>query len=225
VGRKKKLHHFVENETFDNLFQFSFEQIQAESFSLKGKWHAGFFKNQHPIVLELGCGKGEYTIGLARTNPDKNFIGMDVKGARLWRGLKTASEESITNVAFIRSRIELIENYFGPNEISEIWITFPDPQPRQARERKRLTSPKFLEIYRKFLSKDGIIHLKTDSDLLFEFTSEMIKNEQHNTLFSTNDLYATEQEMEVKNIRTFYEQRWLNEGLTIKYVAFRLNEA
>lgn len=225
MGRKKKLHHFVENETFDNLFQFSFEQIQAEPFSLKGNWHTGFFKNNHPIVLELGCGKGEYTIGLARTNPDKNFIGMDVKGARLWRGLKTASEESISNVAFIRSRIELIENYFGNNEVSEIWITFPDPQPRQARERKRLTSPKFLEIYRKFLTKDGIIHLKTDSDLLYDFTCEMIEKEKHTPLFSTNDLYATTQQMEVKNIRTFYEQRWLNEGLTIKYIAFRLNEA
>jgi tRNA (guanine-N7-)-methyltransferase len=225
VGKKKKLDHFVENETFDNLFQFSFEQIQAESFSLKGNWHNGFFKNHNPIVLELGCGKGEYTIGLARTNPDKNYIGMDVKGARLWRGLKTASEESISNVAFIRSRIELIENYFGDNEVSEIWITFPDPQPRQARERKRLTSPKFLEIYRKFLTKDGIIHLKTDSDLLYDFTCEMIENEKHTPLFSTNDLYATTQQMEVKNIRTFYEQRWLNEGLTIKYIAFRLNEA
>jgi tRNA (guanine-N7-)-methyltransferase len=225
VGKKKKLDHFVENETFDNLFQFSFEQIQAESFSLKGNWHNGFFKNHNPIVLELGCGKGEYTIGLARTNPDKNYIGMDVKGARLWRGLKTASEESISNVAFIRSRIELIENYFGDNEVSEIWITFPDPQPRQARERKRLTSPKFLEIYRKILTKDGIIHLKTDSDLLYDFTCEMIENEKHTPLFSTNDLYATTQQMEVKNIRTFYEQRWLNEGLTIKYIAFRLNEA
>ncbi len=225
MGKKKKLDHFVENETFDNLFQFSFEQIQAESFSLKGNWHNGFFKNHNPIVLELGCGKGEYTIGLARTNPDKNYIGMDVKGARLWRGLKTASEESISNVAFIRSRIELIENYFGDNEVSEIWITFPDPQPRQARERKRLTSPKFLEIYRKILTKDGIIHLKTDSDLLYDFTCEMIENEKHTPLFSTNDLYATTQQMEVKNIRTFYEQRWLNEGLTIKYIAFRLNEA
>ena len=225
MGKKKKLDHFVENETFDNLFQFSFEQIQAESFSLKGNWHNGFFKNHNPIVLELGCGKGEYTIGLARTNPDKNYIGMDVKGARLWRGLKTASEESISNVAFIRSRIELIEHYFGDNEVSEIWITFPDPQPRQARERKRLTSPKFLEIYRKFLTKDGIIHLKTDSDLLYDFTCEMIENEKHTPLFSTNDLYATTQQMEVKNIRTFYEQRWLNEGLTIKYIAFRLNEA
>ena len=225
MGKKKKLDHFVENETFDNLFQFSFEQIQAESFSLKGNWHNGFFKNHNPIVLELGCGKGEYTIGLARTNPDKNYIGMDVKGARLWRGLKTASEESISNVAFIRSRIELIDNYFGDNEVSEIWITFPDPQPRQARERKRLTSPKFLEIYRKFLTKDGIIHLKTDSDLLYDFTCEMIENEKHTPLFSTNDLYATTQQMEVKNIRTFYEQRWLNEGLTIKYIAFRLNEA
>jgi tRNA (guanine-N7-)-methyltransferase len=224
VGRKKKLHHFVENETFGNLFQVTFEQLQTESFALKGNWHTDFFKNQHPIVLELGCGKGEYTIGLARTNPDKNFIGIDVKGARLWRGLKTASEESIPNVAFIRSRIELIGHFFGPDEVSEIWITFPDPQPRQARERKRLTSPFFLKIYRQFLSKDGIIHLKTDSDLLYAFTCETIENEKHTALFSTNDLYAIEQPMEVKNIRTFYEQRWLNEGLTIKYVTFRLHE-
>jgi tRNA (guanine-N7-)-methyltransferase len=224
VGRKKKLHHFVENETFDNLFQRTFEQVQAEVFPLKGNWHTNFFKNQNPIVLELGCGKGEYTVGLARTNPDKNFIGIDVKGARLWRGLKTAHEESLPNVAFIRSRIELIGHYFGPDEISEIWITFPDPQPLKSRERKRLTSPKFLDVYRNFLSKDGIIHLKTDSDLLYDFTCEMIEMEKHNLLFSTNDLYAIEQPMEVKNIRTFYEQRWLNEGLTIKYVTFRLKE-
>lgn len=224
MGRKKKLHHFVENETFGNLFQRTFEQVQAEEFPLKGNWHTDFFKNQNPIVLELGCGKGEYTVGLARTNPDKNFIGIDVKGARLWRGLKTADEESLPNVAFIRSRIELIGHYFGPDEISEIWITFPDPQPRQSRERKRLTSPKFLDVYRNFLSKDGIIHLKTDSVLLYDFTCEMIEKENHTLLFSTNDLYAIEQPMEVKNIRTFYEQRWLNEGLTIKYVIFQLKK-
>lgn len=222
MGRKKKLIHFAENDTFDNLFQCGFEEITTNGFPLKGNWHKDFFHNDNPIVLELGCGKGEYTVGLARNNPQKNFIGIDIKGARLWRGLNTAKDESLANVAFIRSRIEMIEHYFSTDEVSEIWITFPDPQPRKTRERKRLTSPWFLAKYKLFLLKDGIIHLKTDSDLMYEYTCEMIENEQHIALFSTNDLYATAEPMDVKNIRTFYEQRWLNEGLTIKYVAFRL---
>lgn len=225
MGRKKKLIHFAENETFGNLFQYNFEQLQNEGFPLKGQWNSEFFKNDHPIVLELGCGKGEYTIGLSKANPQTNFIGVDVKGARLWRGLKTARDENIQNTAFVRTHIELIEHYFGPDEVSEIWITFPDPQPRLPHVKRRLTSPAFLMRYRKFLQKDGIIHLKTDSQLLYDFTLETIENEGHTLVYNTQDLYNESGEMEVKNIHTFYEQHWLRQGLSIKYIVFKLRHA
>lgn len=223
MGRKKKLIHFAENETFGNLFQYNFEQLRHEEFSLKSHWHDKFFGNPHPIVLELGCGKGEYTVGLAKAHPLKNFIGVDIKGARLWRGLKTCRDENIVNAAFVRSRIELIEHFFGLGEVSEIWITFPDPQPRQSRIRKRLTSPAFLNRYKMFLKSDGIIHLKTDSQLLYEYTLETIHHDGHTLLYHSEDLYAEEKNLEVKNIRTFYEQQWLQQGLSIKYVEFQLH--
>jgi tRNA (guanine-N7-)-methyltransferase len=222
VGSKNKLKRFAENETFDNLFQLNYEQLYQETFHLKGKWSSDFFKNDHPIVLELGCGKGEYTIGLAQQKPDFNFIGVDIKGARLWRGLKTAHEKNMQNVAFLRTRIELINYFFSENEVSEIWITFPDPQPRNSREKKRLTSPIFLERYRQFLKKDGIIHLKTDSDLLYNYTMESLEERLNPVQYSTDDLYATNEELEVKQIRTFYEQIWLSQGLKIKYIRFGL---
>jgi tRNA (guanine-N7-)-methyltransferase len=222
VGSKNKLKRFAENETFDNLFQLSYEQLYQEDFHLKGKWSKEFFKNDNPIILELGCGKGEYTIGLARQKPDCNFIGVDIKGARLWRGLKTAHEQNMKNVAFLRTRIELINNYFSENEVSEIWITFPDPQPRNSREKKRLTSPRFLERYRHFLKKDGVIHLKTDSDLLYQYTMDSLEAHSNPVEYHTEDLYAIAEEMEVKQIRTFYEQIWLGQGLKIKYIRFGL---
>lgn len=222
MGSKNKLKRFAENETFDNLFQLSYEQLYQEDFHLKGKWSKEFFKNDNPIILELGCGKGEYTIGLARQKPDCNFIGVDIKGARLWRGLKTAHEQNMKNVAFLRTRIELINNYFSENEVSEIWITFPDPQPRNSREKKRLTSPRFLERYRHFLKKDGVIHLKTDSDLLYQYTMDSLEAHSNPIEYHTEDLYAVAEEMEVKHIRTFYEQIWLGQGLKIKYIRFGL---
>ncbi len=225
MGRKKKLLHFAENESFNNLFQLQFEQLQEKEFQLRGHWKTDFFGNQNPLVLELGCGKGEYTVGLAEANPEKNFIGLDIKGARLWRGLKTTQEKGLNNVAFVRTRIELIGHLFGLEEVNEIWITFPDPQPRQARVKKRLTSPSFLDRYRQFLHPDGLIHLKTDSDLLYDYTIETIKDQKHHLVYHTNNLYANAEEMEVKNIRTFYEQQWLNQGLTIKYLVFRLCHA
>lgn len=224
MGRKKKLQHFAENFTFDNLFQFRFEQLISTGFPLKSKW-SGFFGNNHPIVLELGCGKGEYTIGLARQNPETNFIGVDIKGARLWRGLKDAQLEEIPNVAFVRTRIELIEHFFGTQEVSEIWITFPDPQPQASRERKRLTNQRFLERYRSFLREDGVIHLKTDSTLLYEYTLQVIRDNNHVVLSSTDNLYEHQGEEVVKSIRTFYEQKWLAMGIPIKYIRFSLSHA
>ena len=220
MGRKTKLIHFSENLTFGNYFHYTYEEMATKGVPLKGKWNSDFFKNDRPIVLELGCGKGEYTVGLARSRKQTNHIGIDIKGARMWRGLKTSQEENLTNVAFVRSYIEMIENFFAPEEISEIWITFPDPQPQKAR--KRLTSPLFLQRYRSFLKKDGIMHLKTDSDLLYEYTLEVIKEQKLPLHYHSNDLYANDDELEVKSIRTFYEQKWLNEGLSIKYIRFGL---
>lgn len=221
MGSKNKLRRFAENLTFDNLFQVPYEQI-VKGFEYKGRWSKGFFKNNNEIVLELACGKGEYTIGLARKHPDKNFIGVDIKGARMWKGLKTAQEENLKNVAFIRTRINLIEYYFGPDEVSEIWITFPDPQPRKLKIGKRLTSPWFLNTYSKFLKPGGIIHLKTDNIIFFEYTLDVIKEKQHELLYSTYDVYKTEQDNELTQIQTFYEKKWLEHGTKIKYLRFKL---
>jgi tRNA (guanine-N7-)-methyltransferase len=222
VGSKNKLRRFAENLTFDNLFQIPYEQI-IKGFEYKGKWREGFFRNDHEIILELGCGKGEYTIGLARNHPDKNFIGVDIKGARIWRGLKTAEEENLFNVAFIRTRINQVEYYFGHNEVSEIWITFPDPQPRKLKISKRLTSPGFLDAYSKFLKPGGIIHLKTDNIIFFEYTLDVIKEAKHELLYSTYDVYTTEKDNELTQIQTFYEKKWLEHGTKIKYLKFKLN--
>lgn len=224
MSSKNKLQRFAENETSEKLFQIGYHQLKEETFPLKGKWSSSFFKNNHPIVLELGCGKGEYTVGLAGKYPEKNFIGMDIKGARIWRGLKNASEQQLENVAFVRTRIEMIENFFGTNEVSEIWITFPDPQPQKSRERKRLTSFRFLDRYRKILKKGGLIHLKTDSELLYDYTLQTLNESLLTIHYATSDLYATDDELEVKSIRTFYEQMWLSQGLKIKYIRFSLDE-
>jgi tRNA (guanine-N7-)-methyltransferase len=222
VGKKRKLQRFAENETFTNLFQYNFEQLQQSGFPLKGLWREKFFKNENPIVLELGCGKGEYTVGLAEARKSSNHIGMDIKGARMWRGLRDAQEKEMNNVAFIRSKIELVEHFFGEQEVDEIWITFPDPQPQKSRIRKRLTSPRFLENYRKFLKTGGIVHLKTDSDLLYEYTREVIEAEKLPVYYDSADLYAEDSDLEVKKIQTFYEKIWLTQGLKIKYLRFGL---
>jgi tRNA (guanine-N7-)-methyltransferase len=220
---KNKLQRFAENLTFENFFQYTYEDLQSQGFPLKDRWHSDFFRNNNPIVIELGCGKGEYTVGLGEAYPGKNHIGIDIKGARMWRGLTTSNEKQLANIAFIRTRIELICNFFDKDEVSEIWITFPDPQPQSSRERKRLTAPRFLKTYQKFLKPGGIIHLKTDSLLLYEYTLETIKQLQHHIHYHTPDLYNSEEELLVKSIRTFYEQMWLDQGLSIKYIQFSLN--
>ena len=227
MSKKNKLQKFEENRSFDNLFQYSYERIMEEGFPLQGKWHSDFFRNDNPIVLELGCGKGEYTVGLARAHRDINYIGVDIKGARMWRGLTQAREEGLTNVAFIRTRIDQIEHFFAPDEVSEIWVTFPDPHPGEGERnaRHRLTSPEFLERYRKIVRTDGILNLKTDSPIMYEFTlHEVIEKQGLPLLYATDDLYANDDDLEVKTIRTFYEQMWLDQGLTIKYLRFKIND-
>ena len=227
MSKKNKLQKFEENRSFDNLFQYSYERIMEEGFPLQGKWHSDFFHNDNPIVLELGCGKGEYTVGLARAHSDINYIGVDIKGARMWRGLTQAREEGLRNVAFIRARIDQIEHFFSPEEVSEIWVTFPDPHPGEGERnaRHRLTSPEFLERYRKIVRHDGILNLKTDSPIMYEFTlHEVIEKQSLPLLYATEDLYANNDDLEVKTIRTFYEQMWLDQGLTIKYLRFGINK-
>ena len=227
MSKKNKQQKFEENRSFDNLFQYSYERIMEEGFPLQGKWHSDFFRNDNPIVLELGCGKGEYTVGLARAHRDINYIGVDIKGARMWRGLTQAREEGLTNVAFIRTRIDQIEHFFAPDEVSEIWVTFPDPHPGEGERnaRHRLTSPEFLERYRKIVRPDGILNLKTDSPIMYEFTlHEVIEKQGLPLLYATDDLYANDDDLEVKTIRTFYEQMWLDQGLTIKYLRFKIND-
>ena len=218
---KNKLQRFAENETFKHLFQPSPKEMLTNDFFLKGKWNSDYFKNNHPIILEVGCGKGEYTVGLARKYKNKNFIGIDIKGSRLWRGSKTVKEENMKNVAFIRNKVEFSTSFFSENEISEIWITFPDPQIKKIK--KRLTSARFLKMYSEILNSKGIIHLKTDSVLMHEFTKEIIKINKLETVFETNDLYNSEISGEVKEIKTFYEQIFLEEGLKITYLQFKLN--
>lgn len=218
---KNKLARFEENLSFENFFQPNYDDIK-EGFALKGKWAKEFFKNDNPLILELGCGKGEYSVGLAKRYPDKNFIGIDIKGARMWRGCKTSVEDKMKNIAFLRSRIELIEFYFDENEVDEIWITFPDPQPRRIKENKRLTSPPFLKRYANILKPDGIVHLKTDAYILYLYTLEIIEEWGHKILFSTDNLYNSGIEDDVMGIQTFYEQMFLEQGKRINYVKFQL---
>jgi tRNA (guanine-N7-)-methyltransferase len=218
-----KLEKFAELETFGNCFPLHFETI-SEGFLLKGKWHADFFKNDRPIVVELGCGRGEYTIGLAEKHPEKNFIGVDVKGNRIWTGAKHAIDNHLHHVAFIRTRIDFIEHCFGKNEVDEIWITFPDPQPQKTRARKRLTHPMFLDRYRKFLKENGLVHLKTDSTGLYEYTLEVIKENNLQLIWHTNDLYkeCPDDRKELIEIKTYYEKLFTGKGEDIKYILFKL---
>jgi len=213
---KNKLQRFAENETFDNLFQHNHFNARTEPFLLKGKWHSDYFKNDHPIVLELGCGRGEYTIGMAQRFPEKNFIGIDRKGARIWRGCKDGIEQNLKNVAFLRVKIEDIEYYFAQNEVHEIWVTFPDPQPRK--ERRRLISPNFISKYKKILDPTGIVHLKTDSRELYEYVTETAPTEQWNIMENIANVYENGAPSILTEIQTFYERKWLLEGKAISYI-------
>ena len=219
---KDKLRRFAENLTFDCMIQPEFEDIFHRDHPLKGRWHQDFFHNDKPIVLELGCGKGEYTIALAQRDPDRNYIGIDIKGARMWRGAKTATENQMKNVAFVRTRIEFINSFFGEGEISEIWITFPDPQLKTRRAKKRLTAPLFLERYAKMLSEDGVINLKTDSQHLFAYTSAVIDHFSLPCEVANDDIYGSGYADEVLSVKTAYEQMFLERGLPITYTRFSL---
>jgi tRNA (guanine-N7-)-methyltransferase len=223
---KRKLQRFAENATFNHFFQPLWEEL-ASGFPLRGKWNSDFFGNNNPVIIEMGCGKGEYTVDLSDKYPGRNFIGIDKKGARMWRGAKTSIEENRKNVAFVRTRAENIDLVFGPAEVDEIWITFPEPQPNSPRHSKRFTSPEFISRYRKLLKPGGIIHLKTDSDLFYTYTLEVISESSHELLYNNSDLYANPSDPEVKDVvdvQTHYEKIWLSQGLTIKYLRFRLKE-
>jgi tRNA (guanine-N7-)-methyltransferase len=213
---KDKLKRFAEIANFDNVIQLDAGK------PYRGKWASDFFKNNNPVVLELACGKGEYTVNLAQMFPDKNFIGIDYKGNRIWRGAKTAIEEGINNVAFLRIQIELIVDYFAENEIDEIWITFPDPQPQISREKKRLTSPRFLNYYRQILRPGAFINLKTDNDGLHEYTGQVIVDQHLNLVAKTEDLYHSEFADEVLSIKTYYEKKYLKHDKNINYLKYSL---
>ena len=221
MGSKNKLKRFKENETFENVIQPERNELTFDKFSIKGKWKTDFFNNDNPVVLELGCGKGEYTIHLAKTNPNRNYIGVDIKGSRFWRGAKTALEFGLKNVAFLRTQIELISFCFGENEIDEIWITFPDPQMKYKREKLRLTNPNFLKNYKRVLKPDGVINLKTDNEFLFGYTLGVIAN-QGEILYAHHDIYNNSNPpQKAIDIQTFYEQKFLLEGKAITFIQFR----
>lgn len=222
MGSKNKLKRFKENETFKNVIQPAREEVISGSFSLKGNW-ASYFGNTNPIVLELGCGKGEYTLGLAIRNPDKNFIGIDIKGARFWRGAKTALDTSLKNVAFLRTQISLIDHVFAKDEVSEIWITFPDPQIKFKRTKHRLTNIDFLKKYASILKKEGVIHLKTDSEFMHGYTLGVLQGLGFEILYSNHDIYRNEgSPNEVLEIQTYYENQYLEKGKPITYTKFRI---
>jgi tRNA (guanine-N7-)-methyltransferase len=225
---KSKLERFAEIKTFKNVLQHAQTEQEVEDLPLKGKWLSEYFKNNNPIVLELGCGKGEYTVGLARKFPNKNFIGSDLKGNRIWVGAKMALEENLDNVAFLRTRIENIQHAFAHGEISEIWITFPDPQPQKTRERKRLTNNRFLDKYKQILKSNGIVQLKTDNEPFFDYTLETIRERGCTILCYSNHLYGEAKNslkveqipIETKEIKTYYEKLFSDKGFDICYVAF-----
>lgn len=218
---KNKLKKFAEMESLNCVYQYPMNVLkELPDCPLRGHWGDEVFHNTNPIVLELGCGKGEYAVGLGRLFPDKNFIGIDIKGARMWTGAKEAEAAGMNNVAFLRTSIHLLEAFFSPGEVSEIWITFPDPQMKKVN--KRLTGTHFLDIYRKVLQPDGIIHLKTDSPFLYTYTTVMLQHNNIIPIAATDDIYGTEYRDIVPPIRTFYEQQWLARGIPSKYVSWRI---
>ena len=219
---KNKLKKFSEMETFQNVFQFPFSVLKEKGFPMKGRWREDFFHNDNPIVLELGCGKGEYAVGLAKKFTNMNFIGVDIKGARMWTGAKESVQKGMTNVAFLRTSIELIAEFFAPGEVDEIWITFPDPQMKKVN--KRLTSVRFMNIYRQILKDNGIMHLKTNSPFLYAYTDASVKLNKFNVEVNTDDLYHSGLADDILEIQTFYEKQWLARGLTIKYIKWHLDQ-
>lgn len=223
MGRKDKLRKFSELNTFANVFQPRFDEVFNKDFYLKGQWHKQVFENSNPIVLELGCGKGEYTVEMAQKFKNKNFIGVDIKGNRMWVGAKQAIDSSIDNVRFIRTSIEHVASFFATNEVSEIWLTFPDPQKEHNRRRKRLTGALFLNRYKQFLQTNGIVHLKTDSQMLHEYTHLVIKKNNLKVNFSTTDLYNSEFANLTYGITTHYEKIYLGKGMPITYLQFCIN--
>ena len=217
---KNKLKKFAEMKGFACALQYPREELLKAPFPHKGSWNTTFFKQAAPIVVELGCGKGEYTVGLAKHDPARNYIGVDIKGARMWTGAKMVEEEQIPNAAFLRAEIENIQQFFVPGEVDEIWITFPDPQ--MQKNRKRLTSTRFLQYYRGLLKENGIINLKTDSPFLYEYTRRLVERNGFEVLANTDDLYGSGMADPVTSIKTFYEQQWLSRGKKIKLISFRL---
>ena len=215
-----KLAKSADLASYPHVFEYPYSVVDNVPFELKGKWGESFFKNDHPIVLELGCGRGEYTVGLGRLFPEKNFIGVDIKGARMWTGATESLREGMKNVAFLRTNIEIIDRFFGANEVSEIWLTFSDPQMKKPT--KRLTSSYFLERYRRFLKDGGLVHVKSDSNFLYTYTKYLIETNSLPVEVMTDDLYHSGQADEILGIRTYYEQQWLDRGLNIKYIKFVL---
>ncbi|PQB05838.1 tRNA (guanosine(46)-N7)-methyltransferase TrmB [Aureitalea marina] len=223
MGSKNKLKRFAENETFANVIQPKRDEVMSGQFSYKGKWGSDFFGNENPIVVELGCGKGEYSVNLARKYPEKNFIGVDIKGARFWRGAKTALSEELSNVAFLRTQIELIDLCFAGQEVDEIWITFPDPQIKYKRTKHRMTNTEFLDKYRQILRPSGLVHLKTDSEFMHGYTIGLLHGLGEEILYAHHDVYGNDMSPEeVTGIQTFYESQYLEQGKKITYLRFRL---
>ncbi|MBR5828336.1 MAG: tRNA (guanosine(46)-N7)-methyltransferase TrmB [Paludibacteraceae bacterium] len=223
---KNKLKKFAEMETFSNVFQCGIKDLEnSDVRNMAGNWRKKYFNNNNPIVLELGCGRGEYTVGLAQKNPDKNYIGIDIKGARMWAGAKQAELAKMNNVAFLRTNIEMIHHFFSEGEVDEIWITFPDPQMKKAT--KRLTSTYFMERYRQILKPNGIVHLKTDSPFLYTYTEAMVLENNYHIVVNTKNLYELDLTAKIEDARclqTHYEKQWLDRGLSIKYIVWELPE-
>ena len=223
MGSKNKLKRFKENETFNNVFQPKRDDLVNSEYELKGNWNAVVFKNNNPLVLELGCGRGEYSVELAKRYPNKNFIGIDIKGARFWRGAKTALEEDIHNVAFLRTQIELVDYAFAKQEVDEIWITFPDPQIKYKRTKHRMTNSEFLKRYKTILKPDGVVNLKTDSEFMHGYTLGLLHGEGHEVLYANHNVYKQEGSPdEVTSIQTYYESQYLEQNKPITYIRFKI---
>ena len=227
MSKKKKLLRFADIKTMPCVFEPTMDDCREKNYHLKGKWRTDYFKNDNPLILELGCGKGEYSVGLGKKYPARNYIGLDIKGARIWYGAKTVTDENLPNIAFLRTRIDFIEAFFGPNEVDEIWLTFSDPQPQKPN--KRLSSKHFIELYKNLLKPGGVIHLKTDSHLLFESTLEQVDEHGYTLLEKTWDLYGEMPESldadtrDILTIKTYYEELFSAKGFKIKYCRFKVH--